>query len=139
MLLNINKIPDDFPQILIGNKALPLIYFWKGELDLFEREMDFRPETLLKSDRFAPHNLRTDLSFSIQFKAIQHVQRYSVSNPFLPLLGIDWIRLQLNETAKLPFTDLLISVGGKSNELKYIQADNNAFYETLKGHLSEIK
>jgi len=41
-LLFLNKIPSDFPQMKSLGRALPIVFFAKGALQIFEREIDFK-------------------------------------------------------------------------------------------------
>jgi len=46
VLLFLNKVPSDFPQMKSVGRILPIVYFAKGMLQIFEREIDFKAEPI---------------------------------------------------------------------------------------------
>lgn len=41
MLLGLTKIPEDFPRVYVGSRAVPVNFLAKGSLELGEQQLSF--------------------------------------------------------------------------------------------------
>lgn len=108
-ILGRSKIPLGFPQVSVGGKYVPVVFFVKGSLQLFERQIEFHPNRFEADNGKKYRNLNIDFRFELPYDSIE-LSVYSNPKPFMRAFNIQWLRLSgiSNE-----FPDILISCGGK--------------------------
>jgi hypothetical protein len=70
-LLNLNKIPSDYPQVKKGVRLFPIVFFSKGSLQIFERQIEFHAYSFDSMDKKEYSNLKRDFRFELEYKSIQ--------------------------------------------------------------------
>lgn len=130
LLLGINQIPAGFPRVYVGGNAVPVNFFAKGQLRLFEHQLDFRarPPGFDNGQRYA--HVNSDFSFEFPYSAITRVERYEASEPFIKHFNLNWVRLCVDAPA-IP-GDLLLSLTGSGTQMARINQTNDALYEELQ-------
>jgi hypothetical protein len=128
IILNIHKIPAEFPQVKFGVYGLPLVYFSRGELALYERQIDFRSDSIDRIDKLKYKNLRVDFNFEIEYSSIKKIESYLNPKPFMKSFNLSWLRLSLSNNN--PFNDLLFSIGG--TDIEYIKKTNDTLFTEIK-------
>lgn len=134
LLLGVNKIPYDFPQVRIGSKKFPLVYFSEGLLSVYERQLEFKARKSANAGRASFINLNEELAFAIDYSLLKP-GRYLYPKPFLKAFNIPWIKIS---GASVDGTDdLLISVSGLGLNLKQITEVNEALFGVLSDKAKE--
>lgn len=126
VLLALNKVPSDFPQMQIGARKFPIVFFSSGRLRLFERQMDFKVDLsdLRNSNKYA--NVVDDFNFEIDYKSLC-IESYQYPKPLIKAFNISWIKIStLNENYPFP---ILLSSGGTS--MSRIKKENESLFEIL--------
>ena len=124
-LLGLNKIPADFPQVTSGSKYHPIVYFAKGSLQLFERQIEFHPYRFEPDNSRKYRNLNIDFRFEVQYGSIR-ISEYSNPKPFMNKFNIRWLKLSAINNE---FPEILISCGGTG--MGQIKRDNAELLELL--------
>lgn len=133
VLLFLNKVPSDFPQMKSVGRILPIVYFAKGILQIFEREIDFRCHVSTDADVYK--NLDHYFNFQMQYQDFK-VDRYLHPRPFMKSFNICWIRLSiLNRTSS---DHLLISFGGQGISMIEVKKKNDEIFEILKDKVDQF-
>lgn len=129
-LLSIQDVPNDFPQVKLGSKGIPLVYFSRGELIMYERQIDFKSDSVNQVDKMKYKNLRTDLNFEIEYTAITKIERYLYPKPSMKFFNLPWISLSLSNNGI--FDNILLSMGGTGLEMGVITKINDSLFEEIK-------
>ena len=125
-LFGMNKIPADFPQVTSGSKYYPVVYFAKGSLQLFEREIEFHPYRFEADNRKKYKNLKIDYRFDLEYSSIR-ISEYSNPAPFMNKFNIRWLKLSGKNNE---FPEILISCGGTG--MGQIKRDNEELLDLLE-------
>jgi hypothetical protein len=128
-MLFLNKVPSDFPQLHIGARKYPIVYFSTGELKIFERQIDFKAGIPAQIANSHYKNIDTKLKFEILFEDILTIERYSTPTVFLKYFNIKWVKIILKNNSA---DDLLISSGGTGLQVKNVMSKNDELYEIIK-------
>jgi hypothetical protein len=131
-LLNLNKIPSDYPQVKKGVRSFPIVFFSKGSLQIFERQIEFHAYFFDSKDQKEYSNLKGDYRFELEYKSIQ-IESYFYPKPFMRAFNIPWIRISSKNNS---FVDILMSMGGP--RMKQIKEANEGLLEVLRNKI-EIK
>jgi len=124
--LALNKIPNDFPQLRMGIRKYPLVFYSEGALTLFERELEYKGHKAFPSNgKYV--NLKDDLHFDINYNSLE-VSRYLHPNPFMKTFNILWIKLSVTHNNSIEH--LLISAEGQS--IKQISNTNDEIFQILE-------
>jgi len=132
VLLFLNKVPADFPQVKSNSRILPIVYFSQGVLQIFERQIDFKSHVSTDDNRYK--NLKNYFSFEIQNQDFK-VDRYQHPRPFMKSFNISWIKLSILN--KNPSDHLLISFGGQGRGMAEIKNKNDEIFEILKDRFDQ--
>jgi hypothetical protein len=128
LILAINKVPKDFPQVKMGIRSLPIVFFSQGQLRIFERQIDFKTTiSNLPDKRYS--NLKNDFSFEIEYSSIK-VERYLHPKPFMKAFNIQWIKLSILNN--ISFDHILLSFGDEGIRMKQIEEINQQIFEAVK-------
>lgn len=128
ILLGINKIPDNFPQVKIGSRKYPIVFYSEGSLNLFERELEFIANPNASVIRGNFFNLMSDLRFEFDFGSVK-VDRFKHSKPFMKAFNISWIQLSIKNDLQ---NQILLSVGGSGLNINQITKTNEEIFQFLK-------
>lgn len=133
ILFNINKVPVDFPQVKIGSRTYPIVFYSHGSLTLFERQLDFKasPFDSITSARY--FNLNNTIAFEVEFSYLK-IDRYLNPNPFLKAFNIPWIKLSASDNQ--PFNHILVSYGAEKIKMSEVKKVNNEIFEILKDKIN---
>ena len=130
ILLGINKLPADFPRVYLGGNAIQVNFFAKGELRLFERQLDFqaRAPGFDNGQRYA----HVDQTFqnAFPYARITRGGRYELAEPFIKRFNINWVSLRVN--APNTPSDLLLSLTGSGTQMARINQMNDVLYRELQ-------
>ncbi len=129
LVLGLNKVPADFPQVKIGRKKYPLVMFSAGTLTLFERQMEFRANNTNSVNQLNFINLKDDLRFDIPYSSLT-ITKYTHPKPFLKAFNIPWINLALSDNGTA--SHFLLSFGGNNLSKKQVERANDELFELLK-------
>jgi hypothetical protein len=129
LLLALNKVPNDFPQMKVGVRKYPLVLYSAGTLTLFERELEFRASNTNSANNQIFLNLKDDLYFEIPYSSLT-VTRYTYPKPFLKAFNIPWINLSLSGNNSVD--PVLLSFGGNKLNMNQVTKANNEIFEILK-------
>jgi hypothetical protein len=131
-LLNLNKIPSDYPQVKRGVRLFPIVFFSKGSLQIFERQIEFHAYSFDSMDKKEYTNLKRDFRFELEYKSIQ-IDSYLYPKPFMRALNIPWIKISSKNNS---FVDILMSIEG--TRIVKIKDANEGLIEVLRKKI-EIK
>jgi hypothetical protein len=120
-----NKIPPGFPQVRMGAKYIPVVFFAKGSLQLFERQIEFHPNRFEPENGKVYRNLNIDFRFELPYKSIE-ISSYSNPKPFMGAFNIQWLKLSGTNG---DFPDILLSSGG--TRMSHIKSVNEELLELL--------
>ena len=132
VFLSINKVPADFPQMKSNGRILPIVYFSKGVLQIFERQIDFKSH--LSNNDNIYKNIDSYFNFEIQYKDFK-VDRFIHPSPFMKSFNIPWIKLSILN--KNPDDHLLISYGAPGVQMTELKYKNDELFEILKEKVNE--
>ena len=119
------KIPPGFPQVHMGSKYIPVVFFAKGSLQLFERQIEFHPNRFEPDNGKIYRNLNIDFRFELPYKSIA-LSSYSNPKPFMRAFNIQWLELS---GANNEFPNILLSSGG--TRMSHIKKENEELLELL--------
>jgi hypothetical protein len=120
-----NKIPPGFPQVILGTKHIPVVFFAKGSLQLFERQIEFHPNRFEPENGKVYRNLNIDFRFELQYKSIE-ISSYLNPKPFMRTFNIQWLKLS-GTNSELP--NILLSSGG--TRMNHIKRENEELFKLL--------
>jgi hypothetical protein len=120
-----NKIPPGFPQVSMGTKYIPVVFFAKGSLQLFERQIEFHPDRFEPENGKVYRNLNIDFRFELQYKSIE-LSSYCNPKPFMRAFNIQWLKLSGTNNE---FPNILLSSGG--SKMSHIKRENEELLELL--------
>ena len=120
-----NKIPPGFPQVSMGTKHIPVVFFAKGTLQLFERQIEFHPNRFEPDNGKVYRNLNIDFRFELPYKSIE-LSSYLNPKPFMHAFNIQWLKLSGTNTE---FPNILLSSGG--TRMSHIKRENEELLELL--------
>lgn len=129
LLLALNKVPNDFPQMKVGVRKYPLVIYSAGTLTLFERQMEFRANNTDSANNRKFINLKEDLYFEIPYTSLTFT-RYIHPKPFLKTFNIPWINLSVSGNSLI--NHVLLSFGGNNLNIKQVIKANDEIFEILK-------
>jgi hypothetical protein len=109
-ILGRQEIPSGFPQIGVGSKNIPLVYFVKGTLQLYERQIEFHPNRFEPENGKVYRNLDIDFRFELPYDTVE-ISVYTNPKPFIRAFNIQWLKLSRKNNE---FPPILISTSGKS-------------------------
>ncbi len=135
LILGLNKVPADFPQVKVGWKKYPLVMFSAGALTFFERQLEFRANNANSTNRLHFINLKDDLRFDIPYSSLT-VTRYTHPKPFLKAFNISWIKLTVSDNSSV--SHFLVSFGGKNLSKNQVELANDELFEVLKKKISAV-
>ncbi len=125
-----NKIPPGFPQVGAGAKYIPVEFFVKGTLQLYERQVEFHPYRFEPDNGKKYRNLNIDFRFELPYDSIK-ISVYTNPKPFKGSLNIQWLKLTGTNDA---FPDMLLSNGGKN--ISQIKKENEKLLGLLTAKIS---
>ncbi len=129
MLLGLTKIPEDFPRVYVGSRAVPVNFLAKGSLELGEQlsfeSLDPGSDNGQRYRRIAP-----DLHVVLPYARITRVARYEAAEPTIKYFNLKWVRIHVSD----PDTpsDLLLSSIGGGTQMKRIAQTNELLYQQLQ-------
>jgi len=126
-----NKMPAGFPQVRMGTRYIPVVFFAKGSLQLFERQIEFHPNRFEPVNGKEYRNLNIDFRFELQYNSFE-LSVYSIPNPFMRAFNIQW--LKLSGTNK-EFPDILLSFSG--TRMNHIKKENETLIKLLKDKIRQ--
>jgi hypothetical protein len=129
-VLGKNKIPPGFPQVSVGGKYIPVVFFVKGTLQLFERQIEFHPNRFEPENGKKYRNLNIDFRFELPYDSIE-LSVYSNPKPFMRSFNIQWLKLSGKNNE---FPDILLSSGGK--RMSQIKKENEKLLGLLTAKIS---
>ncbi len=129
-LLGRGEIPEGFPQVSNGSKYVPIAYFVKGSLQLYERQIEFHPYRFEPDNGKIYRNLNIDFRFELPYESIQ-ISVYSSPTPLMHSINIQWLKLSSRNNA---FPEMLISSGGKN--MSQIKKDNEKLLGLLTAKIT---
>jgi hypothetical protein len=129
LLLALNKVPNEFPQMKVGVRKYPLVIYSAGTLTLFERQLEFRATNTNSANNHKFINLKDDLYFEIPYSSLI-VSRYIHPKPFLKAFNIPWINLSVSENSSI--NHVLLSFGGNNLNKNQVAEANDEIFEILK-------
>jgi len=130
VLLSMHKVPADFPQVQLGSKGHPIVFFAKGELKVYERQIDFRSDTVDSTGKLQYKNVRTDVNFEIDYASFRKVERYLHPKPFMKAFNISWISITYSNNGST--NDILLSKGGTGLDMGSIKTANDSLFEQIR-------
>lgn len=134
LLLGISKVPADFPRTYVGSKAVAVNFFAKGELTLFERQMDFRSVAPGANNGMKYDYINTSFSFDIFYESIIKIERFEASNPTIKYFNINWVRIIIDSPGSPK--DLLLSLTGGGAEMSSINTNNDSLFYELQSKIT---
>ena len=129
LLLALNKVPNDFPQMKVGVRKYPLVLYSAGTLTLFERQLEFRATNTNSANNRKLLNLKDDLYFEFSYSSLT-VTRYTHPKPFLKAFNILWINLSVSGNSSIDH--ILLSIGGNNLNMSQVTKANDEIFEILK-------
>ena len=129
-VLGKNKIPPGFPQVNVGAKYIPVVFFVKGTLQLFERQIEFHPNRFEPENGKKYRNLNIDFRFELPYDSIE-LSVYSNPKPFIRSFNIQWLKLSGKNNE---FPDILLSSGGK--RMSQIKKENEKLLGLLTAKIA---
>lgn len=134
MLLGLQKLPAGFPRVYMGNRPVQVVFFAKGQLTLFERQVDFRsaPPGFDNGQRYA--HIQTSFSLDLPYSAITRVERYQAPDPFIKYFNFNWVRILVDDPA-VP-GDLLLSLTGSGTQMQHLNQQNDALFADLQAKVA---
>lgn len=124
------KVPPNFPQIKLGYRVVPIVYFSEGALHIFESKIEFHCDFFSRNGNF--RNLRTDTDFEIDFMGLQ-VEKYLHPKPFMKSFNIPWIKISSPEYINKD--PVLLSFGAVGVSTSQINSTNERIFEILKNRV----
>ena len=130
-MLGRNKMPVGFPQVRMGSRYIPVVFFAKGTLQLFERQIEFHPNRFEPVNGKEYKNLNIDFRFELQYDAFK-LSAYSDPKPYMRSFNIDWIKLSAINNQ---FPDILLSFSG--TRMNLIKKENETLNKLLRDKIRQ--
>lgn len=129
VLLVLNKIPAGFPQIKIGIRKYPVVFYAEGSLTLFERQLAFKADKDAQLNNYRYSNLKTDLKFEMDYTTLK-VERFVHPKPFMKAFNLNWIKLSPsnNDAGE----NILLSCGGSGFQKRRIETLNDEIFQIIQ-------
>lgn len=124
------EVPAGFPRLYVGRKAVPVVFFAKGQLTVFDRQMDFRSVAPGANNGARYEHVRTGFSFDLLYPAIVRIERFELPKPFIKYFNMNWVRI-ITEAPGVP-PDLLLSLTGSGTEMRAIRQANDQLFRELQ-------
>ncbi len=122
------KMPDNFPQVQIQNRVIPLIYLSQGLLQINGDELAYTAEPPVPwPDTVFLHTV-DDLKLKVKKEQILEIKRFK-STSGTKTFTLNWISLRYRDGEKP--TEILLCAGNKGLLMKNINSDTDKLYKHL--------
>jgi hypothetical protein len=126
-----NKMPSDFPQVRMGTRFIPVVFFAKGSLQLFERQIEFHPNRFEPVNGKEYKNLNIDFRFELPYNSFE-LGSYSDPKPFMRAFNIQWLKLS---GAANEYPEILLSFSG--TRMNQIKKENETLHKLLRDKIRQ--